>query len=61
MLLGRLSFAFSRCVVVYFWDFLIFFWGVFWFWACWQVCDFVLLRLKVKLRKPWSFDSKSKD
>lgn len=30
-----------------------YFWEVFTFWACWQVCDWALTKLKVKLRKPW--------
>lgn len=34
------------------------FWQVFCFWACWQICDWVLAKLKVKLRKPWIFDHK---
>jgi hypothetical protein len=34
-------------------SFLSFFWSVFAFWALWQVCDFLLARIKVKLRKPW--------
>jgi len=37
-------------------DFASFFWGVFSFWLCWQLCDFGLSRLKVKLKKPWLMD-----
>ena len=37
-------------------SFLSFFWSVFAFWALWQVCDFLLARVKVKLRKPWVVD-----
>tara|TARA_Y100000034_G_C6661433_1_gene289991 strand:- start:181 stop:402 length:222 start_codon:yes stop_codon:yes gene_type:complete len=37
-----------------------YFWQVFTFWACWQICDWVLSRLKIKLRKPWIL-SKSED
>jgi hypothetical protein len=38
-----------------------YFWTVFTFWACWQICDFVLARLKVKLRKPWIVESEKSD
>lgn len=34
-----------------------YFWNVFMFWACWQFCDFVLTKLKVRLKKPWRLDS----
>jgi len=27
-------------------------------WALWQVFDFSLTRMKIKLRKPWTLDSK---
>lgn len=38
-------------------DFACFFWSVFSFWLCWQLCDFALSRLKVKLKKPWSVEA----
>jgi len=38
-----------------------YFWEVFCFWACWQVCDFILSRLKVKLRKPWKVEIDDRD
>lgn len=34
-------------------SFLSFFWSVFSFWALWQLCDYGLSRLKVRLTKPW--------
>lgn len=46
-------------VLQYAWSFLQFFWGVFSFWALWQVCDWGLSRLKVKLRKPWSIEGEN--
>jgi hypothetical protein len=32
---------------------------VFKWWACWQIFDFTLTKLKIKLRKPWILDQKN--
>ena len=38
-----------------------YFWTVFTFWACWQICDFLLTKLKVRLRKPWIVESEKSE
>lgn len=50
--------ALLNCVWEHVCNFLSFFWSVFSFWALWQLCDFGLSRLKVKLRKPWVVEQK---
>ncbi len=54
-----------RCNVDYVldhvWAFLQYFWSVFSFWALWQCCDWMLGKLKIKLRKPWVLGSKKDD
>lgn len=43
------------------WSIVSFVWSVISFWAVWQLCDLGLSLLKVRLRKPWSFDRDEKN